>query len=791
MQNSQGNQEDDLAIVYNKELGPIQNDTEFQIVTFPEIVTLSTSIGENYYDASFEHTDPLPSSIEHANASMMLTGNSCEFYYSLYSSSEGNDSINVRYTSEDGIHYTRTQFTHNNVPVEEDNIDLGIKLKYKANEWSQWDDSMGQFILSLMSYFGGLFQYTDNQYRVASSQLDASSDTVYNKYFLGKNGVDFGSLQLNTNLNAEQIKFRRELRNIYSTFTVNSLYRFFYGYNLYLQNNSTYFDVSDLNVLNLDNTSYMFGNCYNINDGISLNTSEVKDMSGMFFYCTNLNSSLYTNIANYNTDNVTNMSALYRLCTNLKLVPNHNTSKVIDMSHMFGGCINLTNIPTYDTSSVINMANMFQRCTNLNLNRITTLNTDNVTDVTSMFSNCETTTYVPNFNTAKVTNMTNFCGACYNLTTVPNFNTTNVEDMGGMFSYCYNLVNVPPFDTSNVIDMNNMFQKCNKLNISSLATLNTSNLTNAFAMFEGVNTIRNTDFLSALDLSNVVNAGRLLYADKNLVYVNNTFNLSNAKVMKEIFGACDKLISVQNFDTSNVVDMSQMFSYSFNITTVPNFDTSNVTNMYGMFSKDEKITNIPNYNTQKVTNMAYMFADCYALTSVPNFNTINVTDMTNMFERAIVLVDVPNFDTSNVTDMTRMFGLCRQLKNIPNFDTSNVVNMQGTFEYCNNLVNAPNLNTSKVVSMSSMFYNCYNLINVPQYNTSNIKYMSSMFYICNNLSDASIQNIINMCLNSNITNNWYMNLNTQNSYGPLYGTNITNTKYQARWSELTAAGWNY
>ena len=65
-----------------------------------------------------------------------------------------------------------------------------------------------------------------------------------------------------------------------------------------------------------------------------------------------------------------------------------------------------------------------------------------------------------------------------------------------------------------------------------------------------------------------------------------------------------------------------------------------------------------------------------------------------------------------------------------------------------------------------------------------------MFRNCNNLSNASIQNIVNMCLNSNVITS-YKNLNNTNSYSPLYQTKFDNSYYQNRWAELDAAGWEY
>ena len=55
----------------------------------------------------------------------------------------------------------------------------------------------------------------------------------------------------------------------------------------------------------------------------------------------------------------------------------------------------------------------------------------------------------------------------------------------------------------------------------------------------------------------------------------------------------------------------------------------------------------------------------------------------------------------------------------------------------------------------------------------------------------SIQNIVNMCLNSNITTSTYKNLSNANSYSPLYQTKFDNSYYSDRLSDLTNAGWTY
>ena len=117
--------------------------------------------------------------------------------------------------------------------------------------------------------------------------------------------------------------------------------------------------------------------------------------------------------------------------------------------------------------------------------------------------------------------------------------------------------------------------------------------------------------------------------------------------------------------------------------------------------------------------------------------------------------------------------------------------MEFAFAHCSNLVTFPNLNTRNVVTLQNTFWNCVNLVSLPELNTSRVSYMLSMVAQCNNLSNASIQNVVNMCLNSNITDINYKNLSNTNTYSPLYNTKFDNTYYQNRWEELSNAGWTY
>ena len=216
----------------------------------------------------------------------------------------------------------------------------------------------------------------------------------------------------------------------------------------------------------------------------------------------------------------------------------------------------------------------------------------------------------------------------------------------------------------------------------------------------------------------------------------------------------------------------------------------NITNASNMFDSCTNLTIIPKFNTNNIVNMSDMFYSCHNLVSIPYFNTSNVTNMSGMFLGCNNLTSIPNFDTSSVTDMRSMFSSCTNLTSVPNFDTSNVTSMHGMCHGCTNLLSVPNLDTHNVGDIRSMFGQCSNLTSTPEFNTSKVYAIDMMYSHCNNLTNASIQNIINMCLNSNVTG-VYKNLSNTNQFSPLCDTIFDNSYYQDRLTELDAAGWAY
>ena len=221
-----------------------------------------------------------------------------------------------------------------------------------------------------------------------------------------------------------------------------------------------------------------------------LNTSEVKDMSGMFSDCRTLTS---LDLKNFNTQNVTKMNYMFHNCwalTSLDL-KNFNTKNVTDMSMMFHDCSALISLDlkNFNTQNVTDMSEMFSRCVALTSLDLKNFNTQNVTDMSWMFHCCEALTSLDlkNFNTQNVTNMSEMFYGCEALTSLDlkNFDTQNVTDMREMFSGCAALtsLDLKNFNTQNVTDMSVMFYGCSTLTSLDLKNFNTQNVTDMSRMF--------------------------------------------------------------------------------------------------------------------------------------------------------------------------------------------------------------------------------------------------------------------------------------------------------------------
>lgn len=139
-----------------------------------------------------------------------------------------------------------------------------------------------------------------------------------------------------------------------------------------------------------------------------------------------------------------------------------------------------------------------------------------------------------------------------------------------------------------------------------------------------------------------------------------------------------------------------------------------------------------------------------------------------------------------------MFRACNIITSVPTFQTNTTVggssiNMSDMFYGCNSLISLPTLNTLNVTDMKELCYGCHNLANVPVLDTSRITAsgnMYNMFTNCESLSNDSLNNIMEMCINSGITSG----TRTLKNIG-LTSAQATTCQSLSNYTAFTNAGW--
>mgnify|MGYP003309483511 CR=1 FL=1 len=249
-------------------------------------------------------------------------------------------------------------------------------------------------------------------------------------------------------------------------------------------------------------------------------------------------------------------------------------------------------------------------------------------------------------------------------------------------------------------------------------------------------------------------------------------------------------IDFTNFNGNNVTECYRMFENCINLTTVNGINFPNCNNFRAAFSTCTSLTYFPikPENFKDDTTYRYIYGKCYNIAE--NISNINISNCE--LYQAFTNTNISSINNISLNNciLNKTFYNCPNLKYIDNIKFSNC-DLLSVFDNCCNLLNITNINISNINNMFATFLYCNSLTDIAYLDTSNVTNLARTFCRCNNLSNSAIQNIINMCLNSNVTNNTLMNLGTANVYSPLYQTKFDSSYYSNRLTELTQAGWSY
>ena len=258
---------------------------------------------------------------------------------------------------------------------------------------------------------------------------------------------------------------------------------------------ATVIGLSDLNVKNVTDMSYMF--LRSVIEDIDLSgwdTDSVIYMTRMFYDMAFLHN---LNLSNFG-GNVQCVERLFNRAGHREygldlVLTNFCTRNITDMSHLFEAAhIASMDLSSLDTSNVTNMMNMFAftRASSLDLSGIYT---GSVTNMSRMFWGSRNDDYqaltsldLSGLNTSSVTDMSGMFADLHYLTTVDlsGFDTRNVTTMAHMFSGAtgFTRLDLSNFDTRNVVDMQSMFQNASGLLYLDISGFDTRNVTYMWGM---------------------------------------------------------------------------------------------------------------------------------------------------------------------------------------------------------------------------------------------------------------------------------------------------------------------
>ena len=273
-----------------------------------------------------------------------------------------------------------------------------------------------------------------------------------------------------------------------------------------------------------------------------------------------------------------------------------------------------------------------------------------------------------------------------------------------------------------------LFCECSNLvDISGLATWDTSRVAFSSMAFEGCASLKSLESLS--NWPAVRYMANMFKDCKSLTDISGLENwkLPQNAIIQYLFAGCsslEDLSPLSKWDISVVSDLSCMFDMFpdggklKNLMPLSEWDTSSITYLGGLFrscNRIEDLSALANWDTHAVKSLAGMFDYCSSLVSVQ---------------------PLASWDTSSVEYMDSVFGGCQSLSSLAgleNWDISSVQTLRGMFKNCSSLVDAGALrswDTSSVKDIGLLYAGCNSLKDLScleKWDTSSVTDMFGVF----------------------------------------------------------------
>ena len=308
------------------------------------------------------------------------------------------------------------------------------------------------------------------------------------------------------------------------------------------------------------------------------------------------------------------------------------------------------------------------------------------------------------------------------------------------FSKLHTITHLDYLNTSAVTNMYAMFSGCNVLKAIDVTHFNTEKVTTMSSMFSGCYALESIN-INSFDISNVASLNSMFKDCVNLktIYCDGDWSGSTAASSSaNMFEGCSSLVGEKGtyYDVYNEKDAT--YAHPDGGVSNPGYFTS-VTKIYTEFVEstntltyyyDDKmssrkgITEIydPNSNHLRFTNYNEEIEIAVIDKSMKKAQLTSTRNMffggyiNNALKKLTHIVGLSNLNTSHVTDMRYMFAMCMSLETIDlsEFNTANVTQMNGMFGECKLLTSLDlnSFNISKVQDMSRLCFNCISLATI-------------------------------------------------------------------------------